>query len=71
MAISAKVDTSKNPIELTVVSDKRVITIDGTASAAGELAPFEGRIVMPVTIADPERTWTKKSDDGVTAVYTS
>lgn len=65
--ITGKIDASKNPIELTVTSDKRIVT--ATVQAVGETAELKGQ--FPVTItATGGRTWTLKSDDGTTAVYT-
>lgn len=66
MALTASVDVTKTPAELTVVSDKRQVEV--TVTAAGETAV--GTAVFPVKVTDEDRTWTKKSDDGVTAVYT-
>ena len=67
MALAATVDLSKNPPTLTVVSDKRIVTV--TVAAAGETAT--GTAVYPVTVTDSSgRTWSKKSDDGATAVFT-
>lgn len=66
MAITATVDLSKSPIELTVVSDKRRVAV--SVQAAGETAT--GTATFPVTVTDASRTWTLKSDNGATAVYT-
>ena len=67
MALNATVDVSTTPIRLTVTSDQRVVEV--TVTAAGETA--EGSAVFPITVTDNSgRTWTKQSDDGVTAVYT-
>lgn len=67
MALSASIDLSKTPIELTVISDKRQVAVSVTA--AGETAV--GSATFPVTVSDDSgRTWTKTSDDGLTAVYT-
>lgn len=67
MALSAAIDITKTPIELTVVSDKRIVAV--TVTAAGETATGEAR--FPVTITQSGgRTWTLKSDNGTTAVYT-
>lgn len=66
MAITASVDISKSPIELTVTSDKRVVNVSVTS--AGETAT--GTATFPVTVTDASRTWTKKSDNGLVAVYT-
>lgn len=68
MALSAKLDISKTPMTLTVTSDKRVVAVSVTA--AGETAT--GSATFPVAVTDDSgREWTKKSDDGVTAVYTA
>jgi hypothetical protein len=67
MAITASVDITKNPIELTVTSDKRVVSV--SVSAAGETAT--GSATFPVTVTDASRTWTKVSDTGLVAKYTS
>lgn len=67
MALTASIDTSKTPIELTVVSDKRKVEV--TVTVAGETAT--GTATFPVKITDDSgRVWTLKSDDGTTAVYT-
>lgn len=66
MAITASIDVSKSPIELTVTSDKRKVEV--TVKAAGETAT--GTATFPVTVTDAARTWARKSDDGTTAVYT-
>ena len=66
MAITADINLSKTPATLTVTSDKRKVEVSVTA--AGETAI--GTAVFPVTVSDNSgRTWTKKSDDGTTAVY--
>jgi hypothetical protein len=65
-ALTATVDLTKTPIELTVKSDKRKIAVSVTT--AGETAT--GTATFPVVVTDPTRTWTLKSDDGLTAVYT-
>lgn len=67
MALSATVDISKNPIELTVVSDKRIVAV--TVTAAGETATGEARFPVVITQSGG-RVWTLKSDNGTTAVYT-
>ena len=67
MALTASVDVTKNPIELTVVSDKRKVSV--VVEAVGEQATATGQ--FPVKVTDSSgRTWTIKSDDGTTAVYT-
>lgn len=67
MALSVAVDTSKNPIELKVVSDKRQVEV--TVTTAGETAT--GTATFPIKITDSSgRVWTLKSDDGATAIYT-
>ena len=67
MAISGSVNLTKTPIELTVTSDKRKVSV--VVSAVGESATLTG--TFPVTINDASgRVWTVKTDDGTTAVYT-
>lgn len=67
MALTASVDLTKNPAELTVVSDRRRVTVN--VHAAGDDAVATG--AYPVTVSDSSgRVWTVKSDDAVTAVYT-
>lgn len=67
MALTASVNLSKTPIELTVTSDKRKVSVQ--VSVAGETATATGS--FPVTVKDDSgRVWTVKSDDGQTAVYT-
>lgn len=67
MSLKASIDTTKSPIELTVVSDRRLVEVDVTA--VGETVTATG--VFPVTITDDSgRAWAIKSDDGITAVYT-
>lgn len=65
--LTASIDLTKAPIELTVVSDKRVVSVQ--VSAVGETATATGRFGVKLT--DTDRTWTLKSDDGKTAVYTA
>lgn len=66
MALTANVDTTKNPVTLTVVSDKRKVSVQ--VSAVGETATATG--TFPVIIKDDSgKSWTVQSDDGVTAVY--
>ena len=67
MAITANLDLTKSPIELTVVSDSRKVTV--SVKSAGETAT--GTATFPVVVTDASRTWTKKTDDGTTAVYTA
>ena len=67
MALTASVNLTKTPPELTVVSDKRNVSVQVTA--VGETATATGR--FPITISDSSgRIWTVKTDDGTTAVYT-
>lgn len=65
--LTATIDLTKTPIELTVVSDKRVVSVQ--VSAVGETATATGK--FPVKLTDTDRTWTLKADDGKTAVYTA
>ena len=67
MALTATVNITVVPATLTVVSDKRRVAV--TVTAAGETAT--GTATYPVVVTDAVRTWTPKSDDGITAVYTS
>lgn len=68
MALTATINLSKTPPELTVTSDKRKVAVSVTA--AGETAT--GTATFPVTVADDSgRVWTRKSDDGTTAIYAS
>jgi len=67
VALTAAVDLTKSPIELTVVSDKRLVSVQVTA--VGETATATG--TFPVTVSDSSgRVWSVKTDDGHTAVYT-
>lgn len=70
MALTATIDITKNPIELTVTSDKRKVQV--TVTTAGETAT--GTATYPVNITDTSgRVWTLKAgttDNGITAVYT-
>lgn len=65
--LTASVDLSKSPIELTVVSDKRLVSVQ--VSAVGETATATG--TFPIRLTDADRTWKLKTDDGKTAVYTA
>lgn len=68
MALTAKIDTSKTPIELTVTSDKRKVAVE--VKTGGETAV--GTALFPIVFTDlGGRTWTQKSDDGSVAVFTS
>lgn len=68
MALTATLDLTKTPAELTIVSDKRKVTV--TVTSAGDTAT--GTATYPVTVTDDTgRVWTSQSDDGTTAVYTS
>ena len=67
MALTASINLAKTPPELTVTSDKRKVTV--SVQSAGETAV--GTAVFPVTVTDDSgRAWTRKSDDGTTAIYT-
>lgn len=68
MALTATVDTTKTPIELRVISDKRKVT--GTVTVGGETANYVGAFEPKIT-DDSGRTWVKRDDDGSTAIYTS
>jgi hypothetical protein len=65
--LTATIDLTKTPLELTVVSDKRVVSVQ--VSVLGETATATGK--FPVKVTDSNRTWTLKTDDGKTAVYTA
>lgn len=65
--LTATIDLTKTPIELTVVSDKRVVSVQ--VAVLGETATATGK--FPVKVTDTDRTWTLKTDDGKTAVYTA
>lgn len=65
--LTATIDLKKIPIELTVVSNKRVVAI--AVTAVGESILATGN--FPVYVVDADRTWTLKTDDGKTAVYTA
>ena len=65
--LTATVDLTKTPIELTVVSDKRAVSVQVTV--LGETVPAVGK--FPIKVVDADRTWTLKTDDGKTAVYTA
>ena len=68
MALKGSFDLTKNPIECTVVSDRRKVSVD--VSSAGDTLTLTGQ--FPIKITDSSgRVWTVKSDDGATAVYTS
>lgn len=64
MALTATVDLTKTPPTLTVVSDKRLVTV--TVTSAGDTAT--GVAQYPITVTDLVRTWKPVSDDGKTAV---
>lgn len=65
MALTATVDLTKTPPILTVVSDKRIVSVSVTA--AGETAV--GTATFPIVVSDALRVWKQISDDGKTAVY--
>lgn len=70
MALTVTVDLTTKPgtVTATAVSDKRVVEV--SVSAAGDVAT--GTATFPITFSDTAgRTYTKKSDDGATAVYTA
>lgn len=67
MTLSANLDLTKTPPTLTVVSDRRKLSVDVTA--VGETVKCTGTFDVTVT-DDSGRVWTKKTDDGSTAVYT-
>jgi hypothetical protein len=63
--LTATVDATKTPPTLTVVSNKRAISV--TVASAGDTVTVTG--AYPITITDAVHTWTKSTDDGTTAVY--
>lgn len=66
MALTAKVDTTVTPVTLTVVSDRRKVSVSVTS--AGETAT--GTAAYPVVVSDTSgKVWTVQTDDAVTAVY--
>ena len=65
MALTATVDLTKTPPTLTVVSDKRIITV--SVIAAGETAV--GTATFPVTVTDTTHVWKVVTDDGKTATF--
>jgi len=72
MALSASVDISKSPLELTVRLDSALAakrTVDVDITILGETV--HAAAVFPIKVVDAERTWTIKSDDGTVAVYTA
>ena len=67
MILTATIDLAKSPIELTVKSDQRKVEVSVTCLGV----TATGAATHPVTVTDSSgRTWTKKSDDGTTAVFT-
>jgi hypothetical protein len=74
MALSASVDTSKAPLELTIRLDAALAakrTVDVDITILGETV--HASAVFPIKVVDAERIWTFKSEssDGLTAVYTA
>jgi predicted methyltransferase len=66
MTLSAKVDLTVNPPVLTVVSDKRKVSVQVTA--VGETVTATG--LFPVTVTDSSgKAWKAVSDDGTTATF--
>lgn len=67
MSLSASLDLNATPPTLTVVSDRRKVSVNVTV--LGETVNASG--LFPVTVTDSSgRVWTQKSDDGTTAVFT-
>lgn len=65
--ITASTDFTKDPPELTVVSDKRAV--DVLVSTAGENVTAIG--AYPITIVDDSgKVWKPKTDDRTTAIFT-
>lgn len=67
MSLSATLDLTVTPPTLTVVSDRRKVTVD--VHSAGDTATATGTFGVQVQ-DDSGRVWTAQSDDGTTAVYT-
>ena len=72
--LTASVDLTKTPIELTVklnaaLAEQRTVHVDITV--LGETVGVDA--LFPIKVVDAERTWTKKSEstDGTTAVFTA
>jgi len=70
--LTASVDTTKTPLELTIglgdaLAERRSLHVEVTV--LGETAVVDTR--FPIKVADAERTWTLKFDDGDLAVYTA
>lgn len=63
--LTASVDTTKTPLELTVTRPP----VHGEVTVLGETISFEG--VLAIKVTDAERTWTLKTDNGTTALYTA
>lgn len=66
MSLTATVNITAVPPTLTVVSDRR--EVKGTVTVGGETASYTARFPIAV-VDDSGRSWTPKSDDGVTAVF--
>jgi hypothetical protein len=63
MALTAVIDETVTPAELTITSDRRLVTI----TSAGDTATA----TFPIKISGSPVTWTPVSDDGKTAVYST
>jgi hypothetical protein len=63
--LTGTLDATKTPPTLTIVSNKRVLSV--TVASAGDTLTVTG--AYPITITDAVHTWTKSADDGTTAVY--
>jgi hypothetical protein len=61
VALTASIDETVTPPTLTVVSDRRKVSV--TAVGETVVATF------PVHVTDASRTWVAVSDDGTTAVF--
>ena len=64
MALTVTIDLTKTPPTLTIVSDKRLVSVSVTS--AGDTAV--GTATYPYTVTDTAHTWKPISDDGKTAV---
>ena len=67
MSLTATLNLTVTPPTLTVVSDKRVVSV--VVTAVGETTTATGW--FPVVKTDSSgRVWTQASDNGTTSVYT-
>ena len=83
MSLTASLDKSTyapgETMTLTVTTDAGERNVDKQVSGQVSLAgsdplPFSALVdypPLPITVTDPDRIWTKQSDDETTAVYTA